>query len=335
MPQASVFFLKITIFTEMNRFYRLILLFFAVAFRIAQAQVIELGTGSNYTGTNVGGPANTATFSGAASRYAYIFPQSTVSSLIHGDSIFSLDFFRNGGDSLSGTCNLKIYMRLGPNSDYGNRNINWVNQTGATGMKKVYDKNPAADFGKINSWVRLNLTTPYVADTTFGKNLEILIEYTQSNSQSSNIFWSLETRFTVNGYASNQCKYTRTNGGILQDTTNSSADFHPTIKINFPRYNQDASVLKVYSLGKLPVPLGNPDSVRAIVKNIGKQPFKNQKVYIISKGKNKLIDSTYINLKYLEEKLITISASTPSSALALCNAPAGIETVSPGSTTTK
>ncbi len=295
----------------MNRFYGFILLFLAAAIRVADAQVIELGTGSTYTGTNAGGPANTSTFNGSASRYAYIFPQSTVSSLMHGDSIFSLDFFRNGGDSLSGTCNLKIYMRLGPNSDYGNKNINWVNQTGATGMKKVYDKNPAADFGKVNSWVRINLTTPYVADTTFGKNFELLVEYTQSNSQSSNIFWSFESRFTVNGYGSNQCKYTRTNGGILQDTTNSSSEVHPSIKINFPRYNQDASVLKVYSLGKLPVPLGNPDTVRAIIKNIGKQAFQNQMVYIISKGKNKLIDSTYISLKYLEEKLVSLPLLYP------------------------
>ncbi len=298
----------------MNKIYKLFVKLFLLILTLhishLKAQVIELGTGS-FTNSNVAGPANTATTISSTSRYAYIFPESIVNTLIHGDSIVSLDFLRNAGDTLVNGCNMKIYMRMTVKTDYGSNNIHWVNQSGATGMKKVYDNNPKAEIGKKNDWVRFLLTSAYVVDTTFGKNLEILIEYTQNGSLKSNIFWTYENRFTVNGYAANQCKYYRGVNGFLADSTNNSSDIHPTIKINFPRYNQDASVVKVYALGKLPVPLGNPDTVRALVKNIGKQSFNNQKFYIISKGANKLIDSANITLGYLETKLINLPLLYP------------------------
>ena len=141
-----------------------------------RGQVIILSN-ANFSGSSMAGPMNTSTAAGAASRYAYIYPQSTVSSLRHGDSIRSVSFMRNGGGAITGTCNLKIFMRTTVNNNYGPRNINWVNQTGATAMKKVYDKSPIAEIGSNAGWVRFEFTTPFVVDTVFGKNLEILVEY--------------------------------------------------------------------------------------------------------------------------------------------------------------
>ncbi|MES2617480.1 MAG: T9SS type A sorting domain-containing protein [Bacteroidota bacterium] len=301
----------------MNKIFTVLIRCFSVAvfchLQTSNAQIIELGTGT-FIGSNVIGPVNTSTAAGAASRYAYIFPQSVVSTLKHGDSIVSLDFLRNTGGSLSGSSNMIIYMRATANANYGTGNINWVNQKSATGMKKVYDKDPTSEIGSTNTWIRFTLDTVFVFDTTFGKGLEILIEYRQSSSssQSTNIYWTYENRFTVNGYALNQCKYTRTNGGVLQDTTNSSTDAHPTIKINFPRTDNNAKVLKVYSLGKIPVPLGNPDSVKVLIKNIGKRTMNNHKVYIISQGANKLIDSTTFSIGPLDTKLFTMPVLSPS-----------------------
>ena len=273
------------------------------------AQVLILGNGS-FTGSSLAGPANTSTSANASSRYAYIFPQSVVSGLLDNDSIRSISFMRNGGGALVGTCNLKVYMRTTVNSSYGSRNVNWVNLTGTTGMKKVYDQSPKNDFDSVNGWVRLVFNNPYVVDTVLGKNLEILVEYTQVTSQTSNIFWNFENSGTVSGYAANQTKFVRSNGGTITDTTNSSTEWHPTIRIEFPRSDFDLSVLKLYSLGKLPIPNGNPDTVKSIVQNVGKKAA-TFKMYLRSKGANNLYDSATYTLGYLEEKLVKMPLLYP------------------------
>ncbi len=283
---------------------------FTCFYSSTNAQVLTLGNGS-FTGSNFAGPANTSTAASAASRYAYIFPESTVSSLRHGDTIRSISFLRNGGSSLGGNCNMKIFMRMMSNSNYGAGNINWVNRSQATGMKKVYDQDPKSDIGSANTWVRFTFNTPFVVDTILGKNLELLVEYVQSSAQSDNIFWSYESSGTVNGYGSNQAKFSRINGGTLADTTNFSSEVHPSIRIEFPRTNFDVMVNKVYSLGKLPIPLGNPDTVRAIIQNVSKNS-STIKLYIESKGSNNLKDSATYNLGYLEERTVNLPLLYPS-----------------------
>ncbi len=295
----------------MKRFYNIYFLIpiIVLCMQSVSAQVLILGNGS-FTGSSLAGPANTSTSANASSRYAYIFPQSVVSGLLDNDSIRSISFMRNGGGALVGTCNLKVYMRTTVNSSYGSRNVNWVNLTGTTGMKKVYDQSPSNDFDSVNGWVRLVFNTPYVVDTVLGKNLEILVEYTQVSSQTSNIFWNFENSGSVSGYAANQTKFVRSNGGTITDTTNSSTEWHPTIRIEFPRTDFDLSVLKLYSLGKLPIPNGNPDTVKAIVQNVGKKPA-TFKMYLRSKGANNLYDSATYTLGYLEEKLFKMPLLYP------------------------
>ncbi len=295
----------------MKRFYNIYFLatIIVLCMQSVSAQVLILGNGS-FTGSSLAGPANTSTSANASSRYAYIFPQSVVSGLLDNDSIRSISFMRNGGGALVGTCNLKVYMRTTVNSSYGSRNVNWVNLTGTTGMKKVYDQSPKNDFDSVNGWVRLVFNNPYVVDTVLGKNLEILVEYTQVTSQTSNIFWNFENSGTVSGYAANQTKFVRSNGGTITDTTNSSTEWHPTIRIEFPRSDFDLSVLKLYSLGKLPIPNGNPDTVKSIVQNVGKKAA-TFKMYLRSKGANNLYDSATYTLGYLEEKLVKMPLLYP------------------------
>jgi hypothetical protein len=276
----------------------------------SEAQVISLGIGS-FTGSNVIGPAFTGNTAGASSRYAYIFPESLMKNLRHGDSIKSLSFHRNAGASISGSSNLRIYIRTTVNSAYGNRSINWVNLTGATGMTKVYDKDPGADIGSRNGWVRFSFSKAYVVDTILGRNFEVLVEYSQTTAQAGSIFWSYENSGSVPGYMANQTKFIRVNTGTIPDTTNSSTELHPSIRIEFPRTDFDLSVSKMYSLGKLPVPLGNPDTVRAIISNVGKKAAVNFKVYLKSKGANKLVDSALYSLGYLEEKLLNMPLIYP------------------------
>lgn len=292
--------------------YRFLLLLFCLisTLQLSNAQVLILSN-SNFAGSSFAGPINTSVSAGAASRYAYIFPASVVNTLVHGDTIGSISFLRNGGGgSISGNCNMKIYMRMTSASDYGAGSINWVNQTTVTGMKKVYDTIPTAEIGSIDGWVRFIFKTPYVVDTLTGKNLEILVEYSQTSAQQTNIFWSFENSGSITGYSANQTKFVRTNGNAIPDTTNNSTEWHPSIRIEFPRNDFDINVKKLYSLGKLPVPIGNPDSVRAIIQNVGKKAATFT-MYLQSHGANNLIDSATYSLNYLEEKMIIMPMLYP------------------------
>lgn len=283
---------------------------FVAAVFTLKAQVVLLANGS-FTGTNFAGPAYTSITAGASSRYAYIYPQSTVSSLRHGDSIQSISFIRNGGsNSLIGTCSMKIYMRTTVNNNYGTRGLNWNNQVAATGMTLVYDGDPSTNIGSNDGWVRFTFISPYVVDTVLGKNLEILVEYRQTSAQNSSIYWSYENSGSVSGFSSNQTKFARVPSGSLPDTTNASTEWHPSIRIEFPRSSFDVAVTKMYSMGKLPVPLGNPDTVKAIVMNVGKKAA-TFKAYLQSSGANNLIDSATYQIGYLEEKLITLPLLYP------------------------
>lgn len=292
--------------------YRFLLFVFCFisSYQLSLAQVLILSN-SNFAGSSFAGPVNTSVSAGAASRYAYIFPESLVSTLVHGDTIGSISFLRNGGGgSISGNSNMKIFMRMTMNSNYGAGSINWVNRTGATGMKKVYDTIPNTDIGSSDGWVRFVFKTPYVVDTLTGKNLEILVEYSQTSAQQSNIFWSFENSGSINGYGANQTKFVRTNGTTITDTTNSSTEWHPSIRIEFPRNDFDINVKKLYSLGKLPVPIGNPDSVRAIIQNVGKKAATFT-MYLQSHGANNLLDSATYSLNYLEEKMVVLPMLYP------------------------
>ncbi len=253
------------------------------------------------------GPGNMTSLGSAVSRHAYIYPEALVKDFKHGDSIQSLDFLRLINGSLTGVVNMKIYMRTTLNTTYPNRNINWVNQLGVTGMTKVYDNDPTTEVGSNAGWSNFKLTKPYVIDTVLGKNFEILIAYQHSSTQSQVITWASEFA----GFSANQTKYVTSVSGTITDTTTSFTAYHPSIRIHFPRYKNDARVEMVYSLGKLPIPLGNPDSVKAIVRNVGKNNLTNFKFYIESKGKNKHKDSINVNLLRGEEKLIIMPSYSP------------------------
>lgn len=291
------------------KIYFLLIVLFSV-FQSLHSQVTTIGNGT-FQNSNFGGPAYTSTIQGAHSRYAYIFPSSVLGGLQHGDSIKSLAFLKNGIGSITGTCSMKIYLRNTVNSTYGNRNVIWNNQINATRMKLFYDRNPANEIENNPGWKRFSLDSAFVYDTAWGFNVELLVEYYQSSAQNASVFWSYENGNTVFGYSSNQTKFIRVNNFTMPDSTNSSSDVHPTIRFEYPRYDRDVTVTKIYSLGKLPVPLGNPDTIKAIINNVGKKSNNSFKLYVISKGANRLIDSASYSLNLFEEKLVTLPLIYP------------------------
>lgn len=291
------------------KIYFLIILFSGFT-SLLYAQVTTIGSGT-FEGSNFAGPAYTSTIQGAHSRYAYIFPSSVLGGLSHGDSIQSLSFLKNGIASITGTCSMKIYLRNTVNTTYGNRNVIWNNQINATKMKLFYDKNPSTEIGSNPGWKRFTLDSTFVFDTAWGFNIEMLVEYYQSSSQNASVFWTYENGNSVFGYSSNQTKFIRVNNFTMPDSTNSSSDIHPTVKFEYPRFDKDVEMVKIYSLGKIPVPLGNPDSIKAIITNVGKQANNSIKLHIISSGSNRIIDSASYSLDLYEEKLVTLPLIYP------------------------
>lgn len=88
------------------------------------------------------------------------------------------------------------------------------------------------------------------------------------------------------------------------DSLPSSASYHPTIILNFPKFQKDIAILKVYTLGKLPLPLGKPDSVQVLLRNVGKQTLSSYSVYTRTQGFNTLKDSFKVSIAPGEQRFL-------------------------------
>ncbi|MBS3915094.1 MAG: T9SS type A sorting domain-containing protein [Bacteroidetes bacterium] len=242
------------------------------------------------------------------SRFAYIFPASVLGNMQHGDTINSIEFTREAGLTVNNNCNLKIYLRNTTLTDYGSSNLLFSSRTGTATL--VYDQNPAAEITTSEGFQKIPFyNNLFFFDTTKGKNLELLVEYSQTAVQPARIYWYYENSTTVSGYAMYQTKYYL--GTALNDTLKTSSDNHPTIIFNFPRYDHDIALLKLYTLGKLPIPLGNPDSVKAMVRNVGKKQQSAVKVKTWSKGFNSQVDSSTFSIGTGQQIFINLPSLNP------------------------
>ncbi|MBU6324112.1 MAG: T9SS type A sorting domain-containing protein [Bacteroidetes bacterium] len=257
------------------------------------AQYVQVGEGG-YSGSNAGGPMNSTTLSNAWCKYAYIWPQSFLGNLKHGDTIRSIEFYKDVATAMQATPSLSIWMGMADSAGFRNVPLSFSAEAARAGMVKVYDRNPTADVAGIDGWKKFPFhIAPFVVDTTKGRNLKILVAYSQTGAQSANIPWLYENRFSLPGLAIGQTRF-QNGTGTPTDTLRNASDVHPTMILNYPRSDRDLMMMKLYTLGKLPVPLGNPDTIRALVRNVGKKTLSGQKVLVRSKGANVLADSTVL-----------------------------------------
>lgn len=296
-------------FVTMRKLYFAILLF--IGLMPAKAQFVKIGNGDFGLGT-IAGPLNVSTnFSSYYSRFAYIYPASVLGNLQHGDSIISLEFMRTAGLGLNSGCNLSIYLKNTSADDFDSGALYWPTEISNATM--VYSQNPSGDIGEEEGFHKIPFNNKiYVFDTTKGFNLELLVQYEQNSTQSQTISWYFEGNFSVPGLTYNQTK--SMNGSSLQDSLKNSSEYHPTIIFNYPRFNNDVMVQKLYSLGKMPVPLGNPDSVKVLVRNTGKKTLDSVQIITWMKGPNKgQIDTATIisNIAPGEERFLNIPSLFP------------------------
>jgi hypothetical protein len=292
-----------------RRYLNLILLVFSTV--LAFGQYTKIGNGGFSSGNF--GPLRTDTSAAYYSRFAFIYPSSTLINLNHGDSISAISFFHESFDSMRGNCNMKVYLKSTSQSDFGTNSLNWSAESRT--MVSVYDGNPKNMIGNIPQEMMFKLSQPFAWDTTGGNiHLEILVEYSQRTNQVATMNWSVESSFYVSGFVSpNESKYlygTSTSG--MDSITSFSSSIHPTLKIYHPSESKDLEVSKLYSLGTVPLLMNQSDSIKVSVDNVGKDTVVNHKVYLEVSGVNTYKDSLLIaKLAPYESKLMYFDNYVP------------------------
>ena len=269
-------------------------------------QYVQIGTGS-YLG-NYAGPIRTSAVNRYFySRFAYIFPKSELGNIMHGDTIESLEFFRTDGPAFDTASKLKMWIATTSRSDFGKNKVSFLSEI--ANAQQIYSQNPKQHIGTVESFYKLPFSKKFRFDTTNGQNLVLLVEFNQKDTLKGAFNFYFESSSTVSGYAPNQVQFT--SGTTLADSLNYSTEYHPSIIFNYPRIAKDLEVKGVYTLGKIPLPLGNPDSVKVLLKNVGKSDVKSFKCYTYSIGNNKQKDSFTIDLPKGEQRFFNVPSLNP------------------------
>ena len=201
---------------------------------------------------------------------------------------------------------MKIYISPTTLTSYGAGNAIWPSLLTGSGVTKVYDDNPFSIIGSGSGAVEFLFNEPYEWDTTLGHHLQVLVEYVQDSSQIDPVNWFYDAQSTMPAYQPNQVKYTLNTGRTSpSDTLDFSQERKPQILIKFPRYDFELGVKNIYSLGRIPAPLGNPDTIKVLIENNGYTGTSQYPVYLESRGANVFKDSIFIDLPAGVERLFS------------------------------
>lgn len=267
------------------------------------AQRITVGPG-NITNTNIAGPFATINTQHYSS-YAYIYPEVSIPGILHNDTVEAIDFNRNGPNgSVPGVSNVKIWMINTSLNDFGAANINFAAERLNLNAKLVFDGSPGNIIDSFVGFKKFTLNNKFRFDTTLGKNLMMFIEYEQDSFPTNQIFWNADNAFGVNGYVNNQVKFAR-DSFVMPTNSNSNTSWHPQIRFDIPRADYEGGILIPYTYGKIPVPLGNPDTIKLRVVNFGKKDASNVKIFVRSRGANVFVDSVIADMPRFEETIVT------------------------------
>lgn len=242
------------------------------------------------------------------SRFAYIYPAATLGNLKHGDTIRSLEFYRDDFGSMKGKANFKLFIGTTSMANFGAGSLDWKIESLISGVQKVYDGNPTSIVGNEPGYKRFDFDNNgfFVFDTTGGKiNLEILTEFTCDSAQDQTITWAFESNFSVAGFVSAQESKWKRGFGALVDFTNLNSINKPHLKINYFKYQNNLEVRNIYCLGTIPLLMGVSDTIKVIVKNVGIKTQYNRKVFLNIRGSNYFNDSLIIDsIKAHQEKFV-------------------------------
>ena len=165
--------------------------FFCLSWAIsltANAQQWKSGTCAMNIGTNLYS-VNSVTTAGATSRTATIYQASQGYACLAGTALTTLYMNRFAGTAaLTGSPNLKIYLKETTAIDYGAAALDWATEIATATL--VYDGNPSAIIGTTTGLKGFPLIAPFNA--TSGNNLAVLWEYSNAAASTGNATWEYE-----------------------------------------------------------------------------------------------------------------------------------------------
>ncbi|MCA6069362.1 GEVED domain-containing protein [Chryseobacterium sp. RG1] len=177
------------------------------------------GTCTMTLGTNTYGPMYSTATSAATSRVAVIYPASQLTG-VSGQALTGIYFKKITTGDMTGTPNLKVYLKETSSLDFGTAAIDWT--TTATGATLVYDSNPVAASVGAAGWKQFIFSNNFTYSGA--QNLMVLMEYTNTGN-TVNTTWEYEyTSPCVVTTNSNTTKYINNTTGTL-GTSLSSANY--------------------------------------------------------------------------------------------------------------
>ncbi|MDR3666686.1 MAG: hypothetical protein P4L35_07585 [Ignavibacteriaceae bacterium] len=195
------------------------------------------------------------------------------------------------------TGNLKVYLENTTNTT-NTKSTTWID---AIRTMTFVDDNPTFTIPVSDNVVE-NFSAPS-AFTYTGGGLYIAFDYSSSSVNSGTAIY-VNTNLT-NGNLMAQSNST-------SPTTVAPVSSRPETYLGFSIAN-DARVVQIYTLGKLPVPAGTPHQVIAAIQNVGTNDLFNLNVSLIINGANSFSDNQTISIiQSGQYKLVIFSSFIPS-----------------------
>lgn len=220
-----------------------------------------------------------------AHRSCAIYPAAEFAGLFAaGDTIFTAGYIITTPIATAQSGDIRILMVN--TSDAGFlKNPLWDSVIASRGqMDTVYDG--PITIPAVAGPYFVTLTKPFVYN---GGGMYVAFEFTQPMSATTSAVYSCN-----NTIANSQRNVQGANLGILNSLVNVS-NFRPQLYLGKKTPTNDAQIMEVYSLGKLPIPFATPYGVKARVKNLGLDTLLNKAFYLSVSPNNMISDSVIVD----------------------------------------
>lgn len=259
---------------------RIVLLFSLLATALAtlQAQVVEVSANAGTSATPALGTSN---FAANESIYTEVeIGSSNFTSPATAMTRLALNVNTLGTNTTFN--NVRIYLRDVPLTSTTFTSGTYT----SSGYTLVFD-------GSITftatGWTEFALTTPYVR--TPGTNLQMLIERTD-NVAHTGFVWICANGNNTSSTINTTRRYNATTA-LSAATVLTVSAFRQAVRF-IRRVNNDAAVRQVYTLGKTPIPNGNPLVISANISNDGINALTNVNVSLNVSGANSFTNNLVI-----------------------------------------
>ncbi len=266
------------------------------------SQAILYHMGPSFNGATSGSRAPNGTSAHTYFRGSTIALASELTAGIpNNTSITKFGFMFNVGASSAVTGNLKVYMSNTTSTTYAN-GTDWATLSGA--MTLVYNGTYTVPLSTNPIASDVTLTTPF---TYTGAGIYVAYEWTSTGPFATTA-------------ATYQCNNSLAGGVVMNasstalgSTLSTTSAFRPCLRFGYNNpFTNDGLVLQVYTLGKLPIPFGNPHAIQAYIKNQGSDTIFSIPATLTVTGAN-----SFTNIKTIdtllpgEQKLVTYDNFNP------------------------